>query len=67
MFIQLKSGAMFNLVWLQDCLQDKHKQNIVVFYTINGTQIQEEYDSATEAEDRVNEVRQYMFKALSTK
>ena len=45
MFILLKSGAMLNLFWLQDCFQGKHDKNIVIFYTINGVKLIEEYET----------------------
>ena len=32
MFITLKSGAMLNLYWLQDCFQGKHDKNIDTNY-----------------------------------
>ena len=56
MFILLKTGAMLNLYWLQDCFQGKHNKNIVIFYMVNGSKVIEEYDTATEAEQRVKEV-----------
>ena len=60
MFILLKSGAMFNLFWLQDCFQGKHDKNIVIFYTVNGTKLTEEYETEAEALNRVNEVHTAM-------
>lgn len=60
MFILLKSGAMFNLFWLQDCFQGKHDKNIVIFYTVNGAKLIEEYDTEEEAQQRVNEVHGFM-------
>ena len=56
MFILLKTGAMLNLYWLQDCFQGKHNKNIVIFYMVNGSKVIEEYDTTTEAEQRVKEV-----------
>jgi len=56
MFIQLKSGAMLNLFWLQDCFVGKHDKNIVIFYMINGTKLIEEYSTASEAQSRVEDV-----------
>lgn len=56
MFILLKSGAMLNLLWVQDCFQGKHDKNIVIFYTVNGVKILEEYDTEAEATARVAEV-----------
>ena len=64
MFILLKSGAMLNLFWLQDCFQGKHDKNIVIFYTITGTKIIEEYDTADEALQRVTEVHKSMKDAM---
>ena len=63
MFILLKSGAMLNLFWMQDCFQGKHNKNIVVFYMVNGTKLTEEYSSESEAEARVNEIHIEMDKA----
>lgn len=63
MFILLKSGAMLNLYWLQDCFQGKHEKNIVIFYMVNGSKIIEEYDTETEAKDRVDEVHFMMDEA----
>ena len=60
MFILLKSGAMFNLFWLQDCFQGKHDKKIVIFYTVNGTKLIEEYETEAEALARVNEVHSAM-------
>ena len=57
MFILLKSGAMLNLFWLQDCFVGKHDNNIVIFYMINGSKVIEEYDSAEEAQKRVEDVQ----------
>ena len=56
MFIQLKSGAMLNLFWLQDCFVGKHEKNIVIFYLVNGTKLIEEYDTDAEAQSRVDDV-----------
>ena len=56
MFILLKSGAMLNLFWLQDCFQGKHDKNIVIFYTINGVKLIEEYETEAEARKRVEDV-----------
>lgn len=56
MFILLKSGAMLNLFWLQDCFQGKHEKNIVIFYMINGSKVIEEYDTEQEAKKRVDDV-----------
>lgn len=56
MFILLKSGAMLNLFWLQDCFQGKHEKNIVIFYMINGSKVIETYDTEQEAKQRVDEV-----------
>lgn len=56
MFILLKTGAMLNLYWLQDCFQGKHNKNIVIFYMVNGSKVIEEYDTVAEAEQRVKEV-----------
>ena len=56
MFILLKSGAMLNLYWLQDCFQGKHDKNIVIFYMVNGSKVIEEYDTSSEASKRVEEV-----------
>lgn len=64
MFILLKSGAMLNLFWLQDCFQGKHDKNIVIFYTITGNKIIEEYDTADEALQRVTEVHKSMKDAM---
>ena len=47
---------MLNLYWLQDCFQGKHNKNIVIFYMVNGSKVIEEYDTTTEAEQRVKEV-----------
>lgn len=63
MFILLKTGAMLNLYWLQDCFQGKHEKNIVIFYMINGSKVIETYDTETDAYNRVNEVHQAMEKA----
>lgn len=57
MFILLKSGAMFNLFWLQDCFQGKHNKNVVIFYCINGSKVIEEYDTEAEARQRVEDIR----------
>lgn len=56
MFILLKSGAMLNLYWLQDCFQGKHDKNIVIFYMVNGSKIIEEYETEGEAKQRVEDV-----------
>ena len=56
MFILLKSGAMLNLFWLQDCFQGKHDKNIVIFYTINGVKLIEEYETEAEARKRIEDV-----------
>lgn len=63
MFILLKSGAMFNLFWLQDCFQGKHDKNIVIFYGINGSKVIEEYDTEAEARERVEDVKFMMEEA----
>lgn len=63
MFILLKTGAMLNLYWLQDCFQGKHEKNIVIFYMVNGSKIIEEYDTEQEAKDRVDEVHFMMDEA----
>lgn len=60
MFIEMLSGAMLNLFWLQDCFQGKHDKNIVIFYCINGVKLTEEYDTEAEAEARVEEVHKAM-------
>ena len=60
MFIKLKTGAMLNLYWLQDCFQGKRNKNIVIFYMINGVKLIEEYDSEAEAEERVTDVNTVM-------
>lgn len=64
MFIELKTGSMLNLFWLQDCFVGKHEKNIVIFYMVNGTKIIEKYDSDTEAQTRVEQVHNIM---LNTK
>lgn len=56
MFILLKSGAMLNLFWLQDCFQGKHDKNIAIFYMINGVKLTETYDTEEEAKKRVDDV-----------
>ena len=56
MFILLKTGAMLNLYWLQDCFQGKHDKNIVIFYMVNGSKIIEEYDTEAEAKKRVDDI-----------
>ena len=56
MFILLKTGAMLNLYWLQDCFQGKHDKNIVIFYIEKKKKIIEEYDTEGEAKNRVDEV-----------
>lgn len=63
MFILLKTGAMLNLFWLQDCFQGKHEKNIVIFYMVNGSKIIEEYDTESEAQARVEEVHYAMNEA----
>lgn len=63
MFILLKTGAMLNLFWLQDCFQGKHEKNIVIFYMVNGSKIIEEYDNESEAQARVEEVHYAMNEA----
>lgn len=60
MFILLKSGAMLNLLWVQDCFQGKHDKNIVIFYTVNGNKLIEEYDTEVGAAQRVSEVHHIM-------
>lgn len=60
MFILLKTGAMLNLYWMQDCFQGKYEKNIVIFYMVNGSKIIEEYDTEREAEQRVKEVHSAM-------
>lgn len=64
MFILLKTGAMLNLFWLQDCFQGKHEKNIVIFYLVNGVKLIEEYDNETLASDRVVEIRGFMESAM---
>ena len=63
MFILLKSGAMLNLFWLQDCFVGKHNKNIVIFYMINGVKLTEEYDTEAEANSRVENVHFMMDEA----
>lgn len=63
MFILLKTGAMLNLFWLQDCFQGKHEKNIVIFYMVNGSKIIENYNSESEAQARVEEVHNAMNEA----
>lgn len=63
MFIILKSGAMLNLFWLQDCFVGKHDKNIVIFYMVNGVKLIEEYDNEAQAQARVEEVHFYMDEA----
>lgn len=63
MFIILKSGAMLNLFWLQDCFVGKHDKNIVIFYMINGVKLIEEYDTEAQAQERVEEVHFMMDEA----
>lgn len=65
MFILLKSGAMLNLFWLQDCFVGKHDTNIVIFYMVNGAKVIEEYDNDSEAQSRVEEVHKAMENASS--
>ena len=65
MFIILKSGAMLNLFWLQDCFVGKHDKNIVIFYMVNGVKLIEEYDNETQAQARVEEVHFYMDEATA--
>ena len=60
MFILLKSGAMLNMYWLQDCFQGKHDKNIVIFYMVNGSKITEEYDTESAAANRVSEIHSKM-------
>ena len=56
---------MLNLFWLQDCFVGKHDTNIVIFYMINGAKVIEEYDSPSEAQNRVEEVHTAMENASS--
>lgn len=63
MFILLKSGAMLNLYWLQDCFVGKHDKNIVIFYMVNGSKVIEEYDTEQEASNRVKDVHFMMDEA----
>lgn len=60
MFIMLKTGAMLNLFWLQDCFQGKVEKNIVIFYMVNGSKVIEEYADESLATARVNEVHNLM-------
>lgn len=60
MFIELKSGAMLNMFWLQDCFQGKHDKNVVIFYMVNGSKVVEEYATEEEARNRVEEVHNKM-------
>lgn len=60
MFILLKTGAMLNLGWLQDCFQGKNQRNIVIFYMVNGSKVIEEYETEEEAKARVDEVHEAM-------
>lgn len=60
MFIELKSGAMLNMFWLQDCFQGKHDKNVVIFYMVNGSKVVEEYTTEEEAKNRVEEVHNKM-------
>ena len=60
MFIELKSGAMLNMFWLQDCFQGKHDKNVVIFYMVNGSKVVEEYTTEEEARNRVEEVHNKM-------
>lgn len=60
MFILLKTGAMLNLFWLQDCFQGKVDKNIAIFYMINGSKIIETYNTEQEAQMRVDEVHNLM-------
>ena len=63
MFILLKSGAILNLYWLQDCFVGKHDKNIVIFYMVNGSKVIEEYDTEQEASKRVEDVHFMMDEA----
>lgn len=63
MFILLKSGAMLNLYWLQDCFQGKVDNNIVIFYMVNGSKVIEKYETEAEAKARVDEVHELMANA----
>lgn len=60
MFVMLKTGAMLNLYWLQDCFQGKVDKNIVIFYMVNGSKVIEEYEDESQASVRVNEVHKLM-------
>ena len=63
MFILLKTGAMLNLFWLQDCFVGKHDKNIVIFYMVSGVKLIEKYDNEAQAQARVEEVHFYMDEA----
>ena len=60
MFIELKSGAMLNMFWLQDCFQGKHDKNVVIFYMVNGSKVVAAYTTEEEARNRVEEVHNKM-------
>lgn len=56
MFIELQSGALLNVLWLQDCYVGIHNKNIVIYLFVNGTKYTEIYDSETEAQAQVDKV-----------
>lgn len=65
MFIMLMSGAMLNLLWLNDCYLDKSDKTVVIYDMINGSIIKESFENETVAQTRVDKVKEAMEKCLS--
>lgn len=64
MFIELQSGSMLNLCWLQDCYQCLYDAKVVVLYMVNGTQITEQYATESEAANRVAKIQDIMLNKI---
>ena len=62
MFLELNTGDLINLLWVDNVYQDKEEKTKVIYVRVNGTPIVEIFSSASEATSRYEEVKEKMLK-----
>lgn len=57
MFIELNTGRLLNLFWLDDVYVDIHNKKTVVYKMVNNTPRLEVFETEEEATQRLEEVK----------
>ena len=57
MFFELNDGTIINKHWLNNVFIDENDDTKVVYEMVNGSRHYEQYSTAQEAQDRLDEVK----------